>query len=396
MTALRHSFTHIKGMPPAFWVVIAAVLINQLGNMAIAFLVLYLTVKFGFPLPWAAFAYACCCGALLISGIFAGIISDRFGSVKVMATALSLNAIVLLCFPLVKNFVGIVFMCIVWGTVFGLFRPSAQTFLSHISPRESYKVTFSIYRLANNLGATLGPAVGGYLATRSFSLIFFANGVANILATIILVLGLAHKTWITHSPLSSQIKIKESFLILIHDHTLRIFLLGMLPVSMVFFQLSSSLPYFLHQVLHFPLSFYGLLFTFSTLLIVFFELPLNIATLSWSAAKSLMVGSLLIGIGYAAYSLASQEWHILFLTAIWTAGEIILFPAANAFAAEIASENHRGNYMSLFATSTNLGMLLGPWSGAMVMHHFSPTVLWLFCGGLAILSILIFNLLRKK
>lgn len=73
MTAFRHNFIDIKNPPPAFWVVIAATLINQLGNMAMVFLVTYLTIHLNFSLPQSSFIYASCCAALFISEIMAGL-----------------------------------------------------------------------------------------------------------------------------------------------------------------------------------------------------------------------------------------------------------------------------------------------------------------------------------
>ena len=160
-------------MPPAFWVVISVTLINQLGNMAMMFLVAYLTIYFHFTLPMASLVYASLCGALLISGTVGGPIADYFGPARVMAVVLCANAAVLLCIPFFHRFWGIELMCILWGIVFGMYRPAAQTFLTHVAPRNSYKVTFSIYRLVWNLGMSIGPAIGGYLSTHSFQLIFF-------------------------------------------------------------------------------------------------------------------------------------------------------------------------------------------------------------------------------
>lgn len=392
MTALRHSFTHIKQLPSVFWVIIAAVLANQLGNMALFFLVPYLATHF--TLPFASFAYASCCAGLLVGGFFSGMIANRIGAVKLMTITLGLNALIVFGIPMLTRFWSIELTCILWGSIFGLFRPATQTFLSYVSSPESYKITFSIYRLANNLGLSVGPAIGGYLAVHSFPLIFIFNGSANIVAALILILGLTHRSCKDLASTTQPLSPPPSFRDLKQDPILRIFLMGMIPISMVFYQLSSTLPIFIHEYLHFPLSFYGLLFTFNTLLIVFFELPLNIATLHWSPRRNMIVGSFLISLGYGGYAWVSQSWEIFLLTGVWTLGEMILFPAATAYIAQISTEKKRANYISLFTTITNLGLFLGPWAGAVVMQHWASTGLWLTCGAWGVVSIILFYFLR--
>jgi MFS family permease len=87
---------------------------------------------------------------------------------------------------------------------------------------------------------------------------------------------------------------------------------------------------------------------------------------------------------------ASAGWHVIFLVILYTIGEMIIFPTASSYVAEIAPISQRGNYMSIYATSINIGLLLGPWAGAMVMHHFTSIGLWIACGVWGLLSVLIF------
>ncbi|MBS0350994.1 MAG: MFS transporter [Proteobacteria bacterium] len=391
MTAIRHTFSHIRNMPGAFWVVIVVAFINQLGNMAMMFLVAYLTVHFKFSLPAASLIYALLCGAMLISGTIAGATADHFGAAKVMAIVLCTNAVVLLCMPLFNHFWSIALMCILWGIVIGAYRPAAQTFLMHVAPAESYRVAFSIFRLCWNLGMSIGPAIGGYLATHSFQLIFIFNGVANIVAGIILVLGLLFKPGVDQQPPPSTSEHKRwGWSYLWHDKLLLIFVLGMIPVTMVFYQNGSTMPVFIHQNLGLQLTIYGLLFTLNTLMIVFFELPISIITLTWPAKRSLIIGSILMATGFGGFYFSSSAWHLFLLTAIWSLGEIIFFPTASSYVAELAPPARRGSYVSIYSTSINTGLLVGPWAGAIIMHAFTGRGLWLACWLWGLVSSVIF------
>ena len=57
------------------------------------------------------------------------------------------------------------------------FRPASLSVLTDLVPPEQRKAAFAANRLAINLGMSVGPAVGGYLAEISFPAIFRVNGV---------------------------------------------------------------------------------------------------------------------------------------------------------------------------------------------------------------------------
>lgn len=390
----KKTLNEIRHFPLSFWIVIAATLFNQIGNMVFVFLLLYLTLYLKFSLTAASFAFAINSLGMIIGGLLGGPLSDRFRADRVMIYGLLANGLMLFVFFFLKNYFAILVTCILWGFVFGLFKPATQTLVSFIIPMPLHKVAFSILRLGINLGMSIGPALGGYLAAHSFPAIFIINAIMNIVAAMILIIGFKYVK--TNFIQETKRKIDLGLRWLKQDVVLRLFVLGFIPVSMVFFQHESTLSIFLNDQLHFSLSFYGLLFTINTLIIVFFELPLNIATLNWPARRNLMIGSFLITAGFAGFYFATLQIHVILLTIVWTIGEMILFPSATAYAAEIAPLEHRGSYISLYNTSFNLGILLGPLLGGLIMSHSSAHVLWMVCGVWGLISVVMFWLLPEK
>lgn len=389
----QEAMKHIRSFPFEFWVVLGASLLNQIGNMGFVFLVLYCNEHLGYSLTHSTFAFAVFGASMLITGLTGGSLVDKLGAARLMIGTLIGNGCVLLIFPIIHAFTSVLIICILWGFFYGLYRPAAQTFVSHLSSTGLHKITFSLYRLIQNLGMSIGPALGGYLALHSFATIFYANGIANILAALILLAGLYHSPWMSYRP-TLELKLEMSVKWLFRDRVLRLFVLGMIPISMVFFQHESTLSVFLNHDLKFPMSFYGLLFTLNTLIIVFFELPLNVATLNWPYYKNFMLGSLFITIGFGGLTFAHLPWHIVTLAIIWTVGEMILYPSASSYIADIAPIEQRGNYMSLYSTCSNMGMVLGPWGGSFIMEYYGANGLWVTCIFWGILSIIIFQCLK--
>lgn len=393
MNLYREAFLHIKSFPPAFWIVIAATFINQAGNMALVFLVLYATQYLGLTLIQGTTLFATTGISMLLCGLLSGNLIDQIGAARVMIGAVCANGLTLLLFPFIHHYHALLLVCLVWGFCYGIYRPASQTFIANLSTPGLHKITFSLYRLVLNLGMSIGPAVGGYLAAHSFIAIFIVNGVTNILACLTLIIGLLGSIWMTSRPASEN---KKVFTLkwLKSDSALRLFTLGMIPVSMVFFQHESTLPIYLKQDLQLPLHFYGWLFTINTLMIVFFELLLNIATMHWSYRTNFILGTLLITAGFGGMYFAATGYHIILLTLIWTIGEMILYPSASSYIADIAPAEHRGSYMSIFSACLNLGILLGPWTGAIVMQHLGSHALWVTCGIWGMVSVAIMSLLK--
>jgi MFS family permease len=154
------------------------------------------------------------------------------------------------------------------------------------------------------------------------------------------------------------------------------FLAAMIPVQIVFFQLTSTLPLFLVRNLRLPESLYGTVFTLNTLLIVAIEVPLNTAMARWSHRSTLMLGALLYAIGFGSFAFVTRPEQIFAAVIVWTFGEMILLPGSSAYAAEIAPAGRRGEYMGLYTMSFSIAFSLGPFLGAEILQRWGPHGLW--------------------
>jgi len=227
---------------------------------------------------------------------------------------------------------------------------------------------------------SVGPVLGGWLAPISFQSIFYVDGFTAIAAGLLINrLPSATKRRLTE-PSSSP---RRS--ILLSDPKFSYFLLSLLPVMIIFIQHEAAMPLYLVRDLHFRESAFGLLFPINTLLIIFLEVPLNTAMAHWPHARSIALGSFLTGLGFGALAWANDFSQVAVTVVIWTFGEMILFPACAAYAAEIAPPRYRGRYMGLYAMSFSLAFAIGPALGSLVLESFGGQFLW---GGTIALGVL--------
>ena len=123
------------------------------------------------------------------------------------------------------------------------------------------------------------------------------------------------------------------------------------PNAAVFFQHEGALPLDVVRDLGMQESFFGWMFTINTVLIVLFEVRLNLSTSHWSHGRSLATGGLFLAAGFGAMALTTSASGVALTVVIWTIGEMILLPSMSNFVAEIAPADRRGEYMGLYSMS---------------------------------------------
>jgi MFS family permease len=175
------------------------------------------------------------------------------------------------------------------------------------------------------------------------------------------------------------------------DANLRVFLLGIIPVIIVFWQHQSTMPLFLVRDLHFSTSAYGMLFTLSTLMIVTTEIPLTSLTSHWPHRGVFMIGCSLMAIGFGSLALARTYLEVALTVVVWTVGEMILFPSMAAYVAEIAPSGRQGEYMGLYAMGFNFALMAAPGLGTFGLERYGPTLFWASMLGIGSVSVLIFG-----
>ncbi len=369
----------LKNLPKNLWLLFATTLINRSGTMVIPFLAIYLTQKVGVSPAKAGLVIACYGLGALFTSPFIGKVSDKVGALRIMKFSLLGSGVVLLMYSFFDDFIAIIVITLIWAVISEAFRPANLSLISEMVNPAQRRPAFALNRLAINLGMSIGPVIGGFLALVNFHFLFYVDGITSIIAGIFLIIT-SKKNFYEHKAKIKSLSenkieiVKENFL---QDSRLLYFLLALLPVILVFFQHQAAMPVFLVQDLHFSAATYGILFTINTVLIIFVEVPLNNSLTHWSDKKLLSIGALLCGIGFGSMAFAKDIYSIGLTIVVWTFAEMIVFPVSSAYMSEIAPKSRSGEYMGIYQTVFNLAYTLGPWLGTAVLQHFGSSTLWI-------------------
>ncbi|MBN2244252.1 MAG: MFS transporter [Candidatus Aminicenantes bacterium] len=382
-----------SGLPRQAWTLFVVLLINSSGLMVLFFLSLYMTRKLGYTVTEAGRTISIFGIGSMAGSYLGGWLSDRIGSTNVQKTSLILSGIFYIWLGQLTSLWNITIMIFVLAAASGLLYPANSTSMARLCPPEVTTKGFALNRLANNIGATIGPAVGGYLALISYGLLFWVDGLTCLAAAIFFILiwkkPEQHLRSVTEKlPASGRSPWRDSAYLL----TLILIVLW----GILFFQLFTTFPLYMKEVYGLPENRIGQLVMINTLLIISLEMLL----IYWIGKRSLIrfisLSFLLTGLGFALMPFGRGFIYAAFTVAIWTFGEMLSMPLLGALIAVRAGPGSQGRYMGLFGFAFSLSMIIAPIVGTAVYGKLGPEVLWYGCGVLGFLLCGTFFLLRRR
>jgi MFS family permease len=262
------------------------------------------------------------------------------------------------------------------GATIDMYRPAAQALVADLIPGAGRTRAYGLISWAANLGFSAAMLSGGMLAQAGFRWLFWADAL-----TCAAFAALAWQALHTR-PARPKTQAKEpgGYRHALRDRIMAGFMLVVLGQMVVYQQAFTTLPIAMRAA-SLPPRDYGLVMAFNGIVIVVVQ-PLAGAWLGRRDHSLIIVaGTMLLGAGFAATSLASSTLGYGGAAAIWTLGEIATTAAGSTVAADLAPARLRGRYLGLYGAACSLGALLAPLGGAQLLRTGAPA-LWLTCGAI--------------
>ena len=371
--AYRGAFS---GLSRPVWLLAVAGLVNRSGTMVLPFLALYLTEERGFSTTGAGQALALYGLGGMAGSFLGGWLSDRLAPRTVMGGSLVLTAVGFFSLGQIRSPVAILVTMPALSLVGELFRPAnAAAFALASAPEERIRA-FALNRLAINVGMTLGPAVGGFLALYDYSWLFRVDALTCLAAAALLWLFFRDGANAPEPRAAAPVVAPRSpwrdgpFLALIGL---------MFTLALVFFQLASTYTLSLRDLFGYTEARIGLLMAVNTLIIVLFEMVLVHALVAVPPLKLLAYGSFLFCLGFGLLPFGTSFVYVIFTIVLWSLGEMLSMPAATGAVAGRATEANRGSYMGIYMLAFSSAYVAAPLAGTWVYQRLGPRVLWLGC-----------------
>lgn len=367
------SFRELARLPRPLWMLCLAILVNRAGTMALPLLVLWLTERRGYETADASNVMIAYGAFALIGSLGSGFVCDRVGVKPVMIGSLVGMAAVLFALPFVHGASALLVTVALWAIFGEGFRPASFAAIGLLAPPQHRALAFAFARTAVNLGMSIGPLSGSFLAQWRFDLVFAVNAAMAAIAAVLFVrVPIPREAKPPALAAGDEVRPRR-------DRRLLIVLTAAFFTALVFFQIDSTLPLFVTRDLDLAKPWFGFVVAVNTLLIVLLEIPLNHATAHWPTRRTLSLSTAFIGIGFASYAFAHGPIGLFVATAIWSLGEMLCFPTQSALVASLAPPGRSGRTMSLYVFTFGLALPVGAGLGPRVYERFGANTVWIGC-----------------
>ncbi|MEI8136934.1 MAG: MFS transporter, partial [Bacteroidota bacterium] len=265
--------TSFKGLSKETWLLSFIMLVNRSGTMVLPFMTLYLTSKeMQHSLSDAGTVMGLFGLGAILGAFFGGKFSDKIGFYKVQLITLFFGGILFITLGQIKSYPLICVFTFLLSFVNEGFRPANSSAVAFYSVPENRTRSYSLNRLSVNLGWAIGAALGGLIAAYNYELLFWIDGISNILAALLLFFLLKP----TGVNLSETTKIPELVIpkSAYKDKTYLWFIVLVMLFGFCFFQLFTTVPKYFRDNLLLSEKYIGFIMGLNGIIIVAIEMVL--------------------------------------------------------------------------------------------------------------------------
>ncbi len=238
VTLYRNAYT---GLSRRMWLLAVVMLINRSGTMVLPFMTLYCK-HIGYTTRQAGYVVAMYGLGSVVGAFLGGKISDRFGFYYTQFFSLFFGGILFITLGQMNSFTSICVCTFFLSMVNESFRPANATAVAHYSGPQNRTQSFSLVRLAINVGWGVGAALGGFLASINYHLLFWVDGFTNITAAFLLVWLLPKVSLAQQQNLFRANTAKTKMAPALADKTFMRFIGLQVLFALCFFQLFTTIP----------------------------------------------------------------------------------------------------------------------------------------------------------
>jgi len=372
--------------PRQFWLMFVGMLISTTGSSMIwPFLLIYVSSKLDLPLTMLA-------GLMTINALvgvavsfIAGPIIDRLGRKWAMVISLAANGLGYLMMSQANSLPAFAFLMAWQGAFNPLYRVGADAMMADLISPQQRVDGYALMRLSNNLGISVGPAVGGFVAASSYALSFFLAA-GGLVAYSLLILFFARETMPQQDAGSEK---KVGYGPVFADRTFLVFCLGMTLA-----QFCAALMWILLGVYstgQFGLSEsqYGWLPTTNAIMVVSLQVWITARTKRFGLLPMLMVGAAVYGLAATSVAWGQGFWWFWGSMVLMTLGELVLVPSSSTYTANRAPAEMRGRYMSVYGLTWSAAAGIAPVVGGLLSDTIAPAATWYGGGVAGLLALLV-------
>ena len=263
-TKLKQTY---REFPNTFWVLIFSSFIDNIGSfMVMPFISLYMTEKFNIDIIEVGFGFTLYAIGSLFGNLIGGVITDKFGRKKSAIFGIIVSGLFSLTLIFINELLVLYIVIGIMGLVGSIGGPARGAILADILPEKQRAEGFGILRVVVNLSATIGPALGGFLASQNFDWLFIGDAISSVITAFIFFFKIpetsptqqtpdmdqdeiegGNLSEITSSETDAKVKVTVGYNEIFRDWRFMVIVFLSMITSFVYMNMNSTLPIFLRD-----------------------------------------------------------------------------------------------------------------------------------------------------
>ncbi len=373
------------GLSPQVWLLALIMFINRSGTMVILFMTIYATEKLHFSLTQAGVIMGLFGAGSFLGVLTGGKLTDKLGGKKVMQFSLLLGGVMFIILGTITQYF-LFAVCIFFTSFFGeAFRPANSASIASHSHSNDYTRSISLNRLAINLGFSIGPALGGILASYNYNFLFIADGVTCISAGLIIAFFLKDSRAPTHEIKKEDNNTYNKYDSPYHDKKYLLFAFFCVLYAVAFFQMFSTMPLYYKQVHHLSEFQIGWLMALNGLGVALIEMVMIYKIEGrMNPLNFIFLGAALLMINYLILIFAgSFSWLVLSMLLI-TFSEMFAMPFMSSYMMQRAASHKIGAYAAVYSMTWSIAQVASPLISTSIIDTYGFNYLWIFMAAISL------------
>jgi len=345
------------------------------GSAAYAYLGIWAIKQLHASQTRLAFAYLV--GAVLagLMGYAAGAVSDYVGRRPMILLGWGVQALAPAGLLLVGRHVYFGLALLAALPVAGALGGAAdQAMIADLVPPERHEAAYASVRVAQNLGVTIGPPIGG--------LLLLGGHWSHLWAGTLVLAALAFAIAFRFIPRGGAYVPEEkpargSFKVIVRDAPFLLFMLSSALATATYVATETLLPISVTTTHHLKPSVWGFLMILNPLSVTLFQLRLTRRLAHVPASVKLGLAMPMMGLPFLLLNVNGSIPVVALVVLIFVTGEMLWIPSSQAVVAALAPADIRGAYMGAFGGTWSVGWALTPFLGLQARAAYGDATMWM-------------------
>lgn len=395
---ILHTYkTSFSGLSRETWLLSIVMMFNRCGSMAVPFMGLYVTQSLHRSEVDAGLIITLFGVGSILGSATGGKLTDIIGFRPVQIWSSVISGLLFILFSTINHFSVLCILTVVISFFSDAFRPANFTAIANYAKEGTTTRSYSLNRLAINIGWSVGISLAGIIASINYKLLFIVEGVVSILVGLSILFFLPKvKGFI------KQAKENRTKLVIVKPWQ-DPFYVQFILLTTVFitcaFLMFRVVPVFFKEQWHINEFAIGIILGLNGSVIALCEMiMINKIEKKRSPMFFIIIGAVFFASSYLLLSIP-LIYHLvmaILVIVVFTIGEMLVLPFINTVVISRSNEYNRGLYAAGYTLSWSVAQVVGPLAGFYIARQLGYNWLWAGIAGLLLLCAYGFNLLGKK